>query len=38
MEAASEDNCYTKCVGRGKGRWKLERDTIGIGILWNEES
>ena len=36
MEAASEDHFCTKCGCEGKGSWKLERDKIEIGILWNE--
>lgn len=36
MEAAGEDHFCTKCGCEGKGSWKLERDKIEIGILWNE--
>lgn len=36
MEAASEDHCCTKRDCKGKRSGKLERDTIGVGILWNE--
>lgn len=38
MEEVSKDNfCCIKFGCEGNGKWKLERDIIGIGILWSEE-